>query len=102
MSPSSLLAAVLLAVSSVRLAYAATAQVFAPPSRNPLVQTTNYTSFSNHTLNDKKVVKGKVFSRIIQVWLENTDFEVRPVLDAHRALLTRCARRPHRLRSSSH
>ncbi|KAJ7302138.1 phosphoesterase family-domain-containing protein [Mycena albidolilacea] len=75
MSPSSLLAAALLAVSSVRLAYAATAQVFAPPSRNPLVQTANYTSFSNHTLNDKKVVKGKVFNRIIQVWLENTDFE---------------------------
>jgi len=63
-----------LAASSVRLASAATAQVFAPPSRNPLVQTANYTSFSNTTLNDKKVVKGKVFDRIIQVWLENTDF----------------------------
>jgi hypothetical protein len=76
MSPTTLLSAVLLAVS-VRLASAATAQVFAPPSKGPLVQTANYTSFSNHTLNDKKVVKGKVFNRIIQVWLENTDFEVR-------------------------
>ncbi|KAJ6502849.1 phosphoesterase family-domain-containing protein [Mycena vitilis] len=74
MSPT-VLAALLLATFSVRLAAGATAQVFAPPSRGPLVQTANYTSFSNHTLNDKKVVKGKVFDRIIQVWLENTDFE---------------------------
>ncbi|KAJ7903221.1 hypothetical protein B0H13DRAFT_2233950 [Mycena leptocephala] len=73
--PTTLLSAVLLAVS-VRLASAATAQVFAPPSKGPLVQTANYTSFSNHTLNDKKVVKGKVFNRIIQVWLENTDLNI--------------------------
>ncbi|KAJ7164267.1 phosphoesterase family-domain-containing protein [Mycena filopes] len=65
----------LFVLSYVRLTSAATAQVFAPPSKGPLVQTANYTSFSNHTLNDKKVVKGKVFDRIIQVWLENTDFE---------------------------
>lgn len=77
MSPMALLTSILFATSWVHLAYAATAQLFAPPSRNPLVQTANYTSFSNHTLNDKKVVKGKVFNRIIQVWLENTDFEVR-------------------------
>ncbi|KAJ7842566.1 phosphoesterase family-domain-containing protein [Mycena olivaceomarginata] len=75
MSSARLLSAVLIAVSSVRLAAAATAQVFVPPSKGPLVQTSNYTSFSNSTLNDKKVVKGKVFNRIIQVWLENTDFE---------------------------
>ncbi|KAF7364351.1 Phosphoesterase-domain-containing protein [Mycena sanguinolenta] len=74
MAPATLLSAVLLAASSVRLASAATAQVFAPPSRSPLVQTSNYTSFSNTTLNDRKVVKGRVFDRIIQVWLENTDF----------------------------
>ncbi|KAJ7182343.1 phosphoesterase family-domain-containing protein [Mycena crocata] len=79
MSPSAAaitLSFVLFVASSVRLAAAATAQVFAPPSRGPLVQTANYTSFSNHTLNDRKVVKGKVFDRIIHVWLENTDFEV--------------------------
>ncbi|KAJ6550284.1 phosphoesterase family-domain-containing protein [Mycena capillaripes] len=75
MSPATLLSTVLLVASSVRLAAAATAQVFAPPSKGPLVQTANYTSFSNSTLNDKKVVKGKVFNRIIHVWLENTDFE---------------------------
>ncbi|KAJ7776308.1 phosphoesterase family-domain-containing protein [Mycena metata] len=65
----------LILASSARLASAATAPVFAPPSKGPLVQTANYTSFSNNTLNDKKVVKGKAFSRIIYVWLENTDFE---------------------------
>ncbi|KAJ7927017.1 phosphoesterase family-domain-containing protein [Mycena leptocephala] len=75
MSLASLLTAVLLAASSVRLAAAATAQVFVPPSKGPLVQTANYTTFSKSPLRDKKVVKGKAFSRMIQVWLENTDFE---------------------------
>ncbi|KAK6981605.1 hypothetical protein R3P38DRAFT_3293701 [Favolaschia claudopus] len=68
----------LLALSSslhFHLAYAATAQVFAPPSRGPLVQSANYTSFSNNTLRDSRVVRGRVFDRVIQVWLENTDFE---------------------------
>ncbi|KAJ7729405.1 phosphoesterase family-domain-containing protein [Mycena maculata] len=74
MSTSTFLSAFLLAASSVRLAAAATALVFEPPSTGPLVQTANYTSFSNTTLNDKTVVKGKVFNRIIHVWLENTDF----------------------------
>ncbi|KAJ6534358.1 phosphoesterase family-domain-containing protein [Mycena capillaripes] len=67
----------LLAASSARRASAAIAQVFAPPSSGPLVQTANYTSFSNNTLNDKvkDECRGKVFDRIIHVWLENTDFE---------------------------
>ncbi|KAJ7483468.1 phosphoesterase family-domain-containing protein [Mycena latifolia] len=61
--------------SSFRLAGAVSAQTFSPPSKGPLVQTANYTSFSNNTLHNKHVVKGKVFDRIIQVWLENTDFD---------------------------
>ncbi|KAJ7074697.1 phosphoesterase family-domain-containing protein [Mycena amicta] len=69
-----ILTLVLLAASAVRIANAATALTFQPPSSGPLVQTANYTTFSNSTLHDKKVVKGKVFDRIIQVWLENTDF----------------------------
>lgn len=72
-----LVSAALVASSLVQLASAATAQIFEPPSKGPLVQTANYTSFSNTTLRDKNDVKGKVFNRIIQVWLENTDFEVR-------------------------
>jgi hypothetical protein len=71
------LTAVLFLASSARLAFAATAQVFARPSKSPLVQTANYTSFSNNTLHDKPTHKGKVFNRFIQVWLENTDFDVR-------------------------
>jgi hypothetical protein len=47
------LTAVLFVASFVRLAAAASAQVFAPPSQGPLVQTANYTSFSNSTLKDK-------------------------------------------------
>ncbi|KAK6969367.1 phosphoesterase family-domain-containing protein [Favolaschia claudopus] len=70
-----LLSALLLCTSAIHLAFAATAQVFVPPSTGPLVQTANYTSFSNFTLDDRKVVKGRVFDRIVQVWLENTDFE---------------------------
>jgi hypothetical protein len=47
------LTAILFLASSVRFAFAATAQVFARPSKGPLVQTANHTSFSNHTLHDK-------------------------------------------------
>ncbi|KAJ6554992.1 phosphoesterase family-domain-containing protein [Mycena vulgaris] len=75
MSLATLATAVLLLSSSVRLAGAVSAQTFEPPSKGPLVQTANYTGLSNNTLTNKHVVKGKVFNRIIQVWLENTDFE---------------------------
>ncbi|KAJ6553312.1 phosphoesterase family-domain-containing protein [Mycena capillaripes] len=68
------LAPVLFLASSARFAAAATAQVFAQPSEGPLVQTSNYTSFSNSPLKDRPTCKGKAFNRIIQVWLENTDF----------------------------
>ncbi|KAF9023688.1 phosphoesterase-domain-containing protein [Hymenopellis radicata] len=68
-------AAVFLA-SSVRLAGAVSAIQFAPPSTGPLVQTANYTGFSNSTLNDTTVVPGKAFNRFIQIWLENTDLAV--------------------------
>ncbi|KAJ6454370.1 phosphoesterase family-domain-containing protein [Mycena sanguinolenta] len=68
------LSAALILAASARLAAAATAQVFAPPSTGPLVQTANYTSFSNSTLKDKPSCQGRAFNRLIQVWLENTDF----------------------------
>ncbi|KAF7337154.1 hypothetical protein MVEN_02153400 [Mycena venus] len=59
-----------------RLVASIPAQVFTPPSpQGPLVQTANYTCFSNDTLNDPVVSNGKAFNRIIHIWLENTDFE---------------------------
>ncbi|KAJ7751922.1 phosphoesterase family-domain-containing protein [Mycena maculata] len=61
--------------ASLRPSAAATAQFFAPPSSGPLVQSLNYTGVSNSTLDDRHVVEGQVFNRIIQVWLENTNFE---------------------------
>jgi hypothetical protein len=72
------LTAVLFVASSVWLDAAASAQVFTPPSEGPLVQTANYTSLSNSTLKDKPTCKGKAFNRMIQIWLENTDFAWRP------------------------
>ncbi|CAK5276510.1 unnamed protein product [Mycena citricolor] len=76
MSAFRVLAAALFAVSSVQVATAASAQIFAPPSTNPIAQSGNYTGFSNSTLkpNNHHIKKGKVFDRIIQVWMENTDF----------------------------
>ncbi|KAJ6477814.1 hypothetical protein C8R47DRAFT_1051421 [Mycena vitilis] len=65
----------LLLASSAHLASAATAQAFVPPSTGPLVQTANYTAFSNNTLNDPVRRRGKAFGRIVHVWFENTDFE---------------------------
>jgi hypothetical protein len=76
----------LLVLLSARMAAAITAQVFTPPSTGPLVQTSNYTSFSNNTLNDK-ITKGKAFDRIIHIWLENTDFEVNAAHLHNRMLL---------------
>ncbi|KAJ7309395.1 phosphoesterase family-domain-containing protein [Mycena albidolilacea] len=81
-----MLSAVLILASSVRLAAAATAQGFAPASTGPLVQTVNYTSFSNSTLKDRPTCKGKAFNRIIQVWLENTDFATAASTEAFETL----------------
>ncbi|KAJ7110928.1 phosphoesterase family-domain-containing protein [Mycena epipterygia] len=70
-----LVSAAALIASSIQLANAIAAQIFEPPSKGPLVQTANYTLYSNTPLDDKVVVKGKAFNRIIQIWLENTDFD---------------------------
>jgi hypothetical protein len=47
--------------------FTAQAQVFAPPSTSPYVQTANYTGFSNGSLPVEPVTKGLVFDRFIQV-----------------------------------
>ncbi|KAI0039224.1 hypothetical protein FA95DRAFT_1528662 [Auriscalpium vulgare] len=56
-------------------AFAAQAPQFEPPSAGPLVPSSNYVGSSNSTLNKTTVVAGKQFDRIVQIWLENTDFE---------------------------
>ncbi|KAF8911279.1 phosphoesterase family-domain-containing protein [Mucidula mucida] len=71
-----LVSAAIVVATSVRLTGAVSAIQFAPPSTGPLVQTANYTGFSNSTLNDTTVVPGKAFNRFIQIWLENTDLAV--------------------------
>ncbi|KAH9980736.1 phosphoesterase family-domain-containing protein [Russula compacta] len=48
---------------------------FAPPSLGPLVASSNYTGASNGSLSKAQVVSGKAFNRIIQIVLENTDFQ---------------------------
>ncbi|KAI9462667.1 hypothetical protein F5148DRAFT_212367 [Russula earlei] len=47
---------------------------FVPPSEGPLVASTNYVGASNGSLPKTQLVPGKAFNRIINIWLENTDF----------------------------
>ncbi|KAF8132720.1 hypothetical protein K438DRAFT_1998348 [Mycena galopus ATCC 62051] len=69
------LSAFLLIASDERLrTVAATTQVFAPPSKGPLVLTANYTSFSKSTPKDKATCNGKACNKIIHVWLVNPEF----------------------------
>ncbi|KAF8489092.1 phosphoesterase family-domain-containing protein [Russula emetica] len=47
---------------------------FVPPSEGPLVASSDYVGSSNSSLPKTQVVSGKAFNRIINIWLENTDF----------------------------
>ncbi|SJX65876.1 related to acid phosphatase [Sporisorium reilianum f. sp. reilianum] len=60
---------------------------FVPPSTSPLVQSSNYTGYNNASLPKRDVVPGKAFDRIIQIWLENTDYEAAISTPAMQALL---------------
>lgn len=53
----------------------ALAQSFVPPASSPLVQSSNYTGQNNGTLKNPPYKAGKVFDRIIHIWLENTDYD---------------------------
>lgn len=61
-------------VAFVPATLAAQAAVFAPPTLMPLSTSTNYTGANNNTLSIQDVVPGLVFDRVIQIWLENTDY----------------------------
>ncbi|CDU22907.1 related to acid phosphatase [Sporisorium scitamineum] len=60
---------------------------FVPPSTSPLVQSSNYVGQNNASLPKRDVVPGKAFDRIIQIWLENTDYEAAISTPAMQALL---------------
>lgn len=70
MSPPSLA----LLAALVPAVLAAQAPQFVPAALTPLSTSSNYTGASNNTLSSQPVVSGKVFDRIIQIWLENTDY----------------------------
>jgi len=63
------------------------AQSFSPASTSPLVQSANYTGFNNASYPKHDTVTGKAFDRIIQIWLENTDYEAAISTPAMQALL---------------
>ncbi|KAF8228080.1 hypothetical protein L208DRAFT_1404505 [Tricholoma matsutake] len=58
----------------IPVVYAQTLQ-FIPPSLGPTVESSNYVGMNNGSLPKPHTKPGKVFNRIIQIWLENTDFE---------------------------
>lgn len=63
------------------------AQSFSPASTSPLVQSANYTGWNNASYPKHDTVTGKAFDRIIQIWLENTDYEAAISTPAMQALL---------------
>ncbi|KAJ9125703.1 hypothetical protein QFC24_002487 [Naganishia onofrii] len=54
---------------------AQTTPVFAPPAACPVCTSGNYTGQNNGSLPIQPRVSGKAYSRFIQIWLENTDFD---------------------------
>ncbi|KAJ9478559.1 Acid phosphatase [Pseudozyma hubeiensis] len=60
---------------------------FVPPSSSPLSPSSNYVGANNGSLPKREVVSGKAFDRIIQIWLENTDYEAAISTPAMQALL---------------
>ncbi|SNX87335.1 related to acid phosphatase [Melanopsichium pennsylvanicum] len=63
------------------------AQSFSPPSTSPLVQSSNYVGYNNASYPTHEVVPGKAFDRVIQIWLENTDYEAAISTPAMQALI---------------
>ncbi|KAI0032173.1 phosphoesterase family-domain-containing protein, partial [Vararia minispora EC-137] len=67
----------------------AQAPTFSPPTLSPLTTSTNYTGPTNGSLPPQPIVPGKIFDRFIQIWLENTDFDVANGTVQFRALAAR-------------
>ncbi|KZS96980.1 hypothetical protein SISNIDRAFT_406855 [Sistotremastrum niveocremeum HHB9708] len=54
---------------------AAQAPTFEPAAATPESNSTDYVGQSNGTLSNSPLVPGKAFDRVIQIWLENTDYD---------------------------
>ncbi|KAF7970170.1 hypothetical protein HWV62_35224 [Athelia sp. TMB] len=54
----------------------AAVQIFSPAAGSPTEQSSTYVGASNGSLPVTNVTAGKVFDRFIQIWLENTDYQV--------------------------
>lgn len=54
----------------------ADAQIFLPPAYSPFSESDNYVGKNNGSLPKPTIVAGKYFDRFIQIWLENTDYQV--------------------------
>ncbi|KAI0306223.1 phosphoesterase family-domain-containing protein [Multifurca ochricompacta] len=68
---------------------AAFAITFVPPSTSPTATSTNYVGATNGSLPISPVVPGRFFDRIIQIWLENTDFATASAAPEFQSLASR-------------
>ncbi|KAI0292822.1 phosphoesterase family-domain-containing protein [Multifurca ochricompacta] len=62
---------------------------FVPPSTSPNATSTNYVGPTNGSLATSPVVPGQFFDRIIQIWLENTDFATASAAPEFKSLASR-------------
>jgi hypothetical protein len=68
--------AALPAFAAAELSKRATVQTFVKPADSPFSQSKNYVGQSNGSLPKTTPIPGKSFDRFIQIWMENTDFQV--------------------------
>ena len=74
-------------VSLLAIVYGAgIAQNFTPPAYSPTSASSNYVGANNGSLPKTNVTAGKVFDRFIQIWIENTDFQVAASTPEYQAL----------------
>jgi hypothetical protein len=65
----------------------AISQPFVKPAYSPFSASSNYVGQNNGTLPKTNVTAGKVFDRFIQIWMENTDFQMAASAPEFQALM---------------
>lgn len=73
-------------VSLPAAVYGAIAQDFTPAAYSPTSASSNYVGANNGSLPKSNVTAGKVFDRFIQIWIENTDYQVAASTPEYQAL----------------